>query len=191
MCSSNNNTFWERELLKFRLHGSSQDVWNVNTSTTSVEMNISNQFKFMSTIPNYHKWCWEGEKNSQLKNEQRFSSCCTRYPGSPRNRIIQALCFRDESHLIVFAVVKCIVGENSEIPYKIIKEMKRQRKDSQKNVKRKSLKEVLRNASQSNSSGSKSDTDGEINDGNLRNFPVVLLFLYLIICLFMGLMIIL
>ena len=117
----------------------------------------------MSTISNYQKWCWEGEKNSQLKNEQRFSSCCTRYPGSPRNRIIQALCFRDESHLIVFAVVKCIVGENSEIPYKIIKEMKRQSQESQKNVKRKSLKEVLRNASQSNLSGSKSDTDGEIN----------------------------
>ena len=63
MCSSDNNTFWERELLKFRLHGSSQDVWNVTTSATSVEMNISNQFKFMSTIPNCHKWCWEGEKN--------------------------------------------------------------------------------------------------------------------------------
>ena len=87
--------------------------------------------------------------------------------------------------------MKCIVGENSEIPYKIIKEMKRQSKESQKNIKRKSLKEVLRNASQSNSSGSKSDTDGEINHGNFRNFPVVLLFLYLIICLFMGLMIIL
>ena len=53
MCSSDNNTFWERELLKFRLHGSSQDVWNVNFSATSMEMNISNQFKFMSTIPNY------------------------------------------------------------------------------------------------------------------------------------------
>ena len=191
MCSSDNNMFWQRELLQFRLLGSSQDVWNMNTSTTSVEMNISNQFKFMSTIPNYHKWCWEGEKNLQLKNEQRFSSCCTRYPDSSRNRIIQALCFRDESHLIVFAVVKCIVGENSEIPYKIIKEMKRQSKESQKNVKRKSLKEALRNASQSNSSGSKSDTDGEINDGNFRNFPLVLLFSYLIICLLMVLMIIL
>ena len=36
-------------------------------------------------------------------------------------------------------------------------------KESQKNVKRKSLKEVLRNASRSNLSDSKSDTDGEIN----------------------------
>ena len=182
--------FWERELLKFRLQGSSQYVWNMNTSTVTMEMNISNKFKFMSTIPNYHKWSWEGEKNSQLKNEQRFSSCCTRYPGSPRNRIIQALCFRDESHLIVFAVVKCIVGENSEIPYKIIKEMKRQSQHSQKKVKSKSLKEVLGNASQSNPSGGKNGTDSEINDGNFQNFPVVCLFTYSIICLFMGLMII-
>ena len=87
--------------------------------------------------------------------------------------------------------MKCIVGENSEIPYKIIKEMKRQSKESQKNIKRKSLKEVLRNASQSNSRGSKSDTDGEINDGNFQNFPVVLLFLILIICLLMVFIIIL
>ena len=79
-----------------------------------------------------------------------------------------------------------IVAENSEIPYKIIKEMKWQNKESQKNVKRKPLKEVLRNANQSNSSGSKSDIDGEINDGNFRNFAVVLLFLYLIICLFIS-----
>ena len=191
MCSSDNNMFWERELLKFRLQGSSQDVWNMNTSTVTMEMNISNQFKFMSTIPNYHKWSWEGEKNSQLNNEQRFSSCCTRYPGSPRNRIIQALCFRDESHLIVFAVVKCIVGENSEIPYKIIKEMKRQSQHSQKKVKSKSLKEVLGNASQSNPRGSKNGTDSEINDGNFQNFPVVCLFTNSVICLFMGLMIIL
>ena len=60
--------------------------------------------------------------------------------------------------------MKSIVAENSEIPYKIIKEMKWQNKESEKNVKRKSLKEVLRNANQSNSSGSKSDIDGGIND---------------------------
>ena len=107
----------------------------MNTSTASVQMNVSNQFKFMSTIPNYYKWCWEGEKSPQLKNEQRFSSCCARYPGSPRNRIIQALCFRDEFHLIVFAVLKCIVGENSEIPYKIIKEMKRKARSHRKTLK--------------------------------------------------------
>ena len=125
-----------------------------------------------------------------LGGREKLSSCCTRYPGSPRNRIIQALCFRDESHLIVFAVVKCIVGENSEIPYKIIKEMKRQSQHSQKKVKSKSLKEVLGNASQSNRSGSKNGTDSEINDGNFQNFPIVCLFTYSV-CLFMGLMIIL
>ena len=73
--------------------------------------------------------------------------------------------------------MKCIVGENSEIPYKIIKKLKRQSQQSQKKVKRKSLKEVLRNASQSNSTGSKSNTDGEINDSKFHNFPLVFLFL--------------
>ena len=73
--------------------------------------------------------------------------------------------------------MKCIVGENSEIPYKIIKQLKRQGQQSQKKVKRKSLKEVLRNASQSNSTGSKSKTDGEINDSKFHNFPLVFLFL--------------
>ena len=68
--------------------------------------------------------------------------------------------------------------------------MKRQSQHSQKKVKSKSLKEVLGNASQSNPSGSKNGTDSEINDGHFQNFPVVCLFTYSIICLFMGLMII-
>ena len=58
------------------------------------------------------------EKNLQLKNKKHFSSCCTRYPGSPWKQIIQAL----RPHLTVFAVVKkCHVGENSEIPKQQLK----------------------------------------------------------------------
>ena len=104
---------------------------------------ISNQFKYLSTIPNFHRWSWENE-NAQFKLEQRFSSCCSRYPGSPRNRIIQATCFRQECHLIVFSVIQCLVDRSTEIPYKIIQEkMRAIRQQSKKKRKTNSLRQVL------------------------------------------------
>ena len=56
------------------------------------------------------------KKNVGITYEQRFSSSCKRYPGSPRNRIIQAISFRTDHHLVVFAVIKTILGYPCEIP---------------------------------------------------------------------------
>lgn len=44
----------------------------------------------------------EQKRNSELTHKQKFSSASRRYPGSPRNRIIQACCFRDHPDDIVY-----------------------------------------------------------------------------------------
>ena len=74
--------------------------------------------------------------------EQRFSWSCKRYPGSPRNRIIQAISFQTEDHLVVFAVIKTIVGYPCENPYKILKDIHLKQK-SPGTAKRKSNKVML------------------------------------------------
>ena len=48
---------------------------------------------------------------------QQFPYSCRFYPGSPRNRIIQAFFFREESESVIRACVKNIRGENTIVPY--------------------------------------------------------------------------
>ena len=84
---------------------------------------IEEQYQSLSAIPAYHKWVSECEKDRGLTVEQRFSSSCSRYPGSPRNGIVQAIAFRMDCHLIVFSIVKHLLRYTCEIPYKAVKEM--------------------------------------------------------------------
>ena len=88
-------------------------------------LTIEEQHQYISAIPNYHKWVWECEKDRVLMVEQKFSSSCSRYPGSPRNRIVQAIAFWMDCHLIVFSIVKHLLGYACEIPYKAVKDMNR------------------------------------------------------------------
>ena len=50
----------------------------------------------------------EQKRNSELTHKQKFSSASRRYPGSPRNLIIQACCFRDHPDDIVYDCYCCL-----------------------------------------------------------------------------------
>ena len=93
-------------------------------------LTIEEQYQYLSAIPNYHKWVWVCEKDRGLMVEQRFSSLCSRYPGSQRNRIVQVIAFWMDCHLILFLIVKHLLRYKCEIPYKAVKEMNSKRKNA-------------------------------------------------------------
>ena len=71
---------------------------------------LQEQLDAISILPNYHKWEWAKGKKNQLKMEQRLSGVCRYYPGSPRNRIINAICSRDEHLPYVQNSIEQILG---------------------------------------------------------------------------------
>ena len=91
-------------------------------------LTIEEQHQYLPAVTNYRKWVRECEKDRGLMVGQRFSSSCPRYPGSSRNRIVQAISFRIDCHLTVFSIVKRLLGYTCEIPYKAVKEMNSKRK---------------------------------------------------------------
>lgn len=79
---------------------------------------MEEQFAIISSLPNNHKWKWNQNATSkQFKFEQKFSCSSKYYPGSPRNRILQACCFRDDPENIVVACLENICGKKVEVPY--------------------------------------------------------------------------
>ena len=93
-------------------------------------LTIEKQHQYLLAIPNYHKWVWECEKDRGLMVEQRFSSSCLRYPGSSRNRIVQAIAFWMDCYLVVFLIVKHLLGYTCQIPYKTVKERNIKKKNA-------------------------------------------------------------
>lgn len=87
-------------------------IWNPSPASLSME----NEFFLLSCLPNFHKWQWE-KFVTRLKFEQKFSNSCRDYPGSPRNRIIQAFNYRNESYKVIESCLKAIRGEAFEFPY--------------------------------------------------------------------------
>ena len=82
------------------------------------QLSIEDQFALLSSLPNYHKWLW-GVPVKVLRFEQKLSTSCRYYPGSPRNRIIQACCFRNESLEIVRACLFNVLGEKVKVTYPV------------------------------------------------------------------------
>ena len=80
-------------------------------------INIVNQFDVLSSLPNHHRWCWTDCINPQFKFEQRFSTSNSYYPGSPRNRIIQAWCYRDSPEDIISACLSHLVYGEGDVVY--------------------------------------------------------------------------
>ena len=111
----------EKAILDYRINPLPQNKLSFSSFITLNALTIQDQFKVLSDLPNYHKWRWYGENQKDIRFEQ-FSSCCSRYPGSPRNRIIQAIVYRQDFHLLVYSVLKNIFGSSCEVPYKAIKE---------------------------------------------------------------------
>ena len=147
MCTDDNFSGWESSLLEYRLQKPEFSRMDLCAEVLN-DITVFGQCNYISTIPNYHKWFWKFEKNVGITYEQRFSSSCKRYPGSPRNRIVQAISFRAEHHLVVFAVIKTILGYPCEIPHKILKDIHLKRKNAE-NAKSKS-KKVMRDCTSKN-----------------------------------------
>ena len=130
MCSDEDYLVSERDLFRYRLNEPNNKKLDIIPVIDKDSLTIEEQYQYLSTIPNYHKWVWKCEKNCALMVEQRFRSSYSRYPGFPRNRIIPAIAFRMDYHLIVFSVVKHLLGYTCEILYKAVKEMNTKRKNA-------------------------------------------------------------
>ena len=78
-------------------------------------LDIKTQQEILLCLPNHHKWPFPGVK--ELKHDQRFSSSCRRYPGSPRNRFIQAWNFLDNPYDIIYDILYNIYCGQKKVRY--------------------------------------------------------------------------
>ena len=106
---------WEENLMLFRsnpTYQSANSIWE----PVPHDLTLEHQFFLLSCLPNFHKWKWA--KHVDITRFcQQFPNSCRFYPGSTRNRIIQAFFFREESESVIIACVKNIRGENTIVLY--------------------------------------------------------------------------
>ena len=99
LCTSCND--WETIFVSFK---QPEQTTKLDMKTTiENDLNIDEQQALLMTLPNHHKWPFLNA--SETKYEQQFSTSQRRYPGSPRNRIIQAWYFRQEPFEIIFDIL--------------------------------------------------------------------------------------
>ena len=100
-------------MMVFRSNTSKKDKIQIGRSSLSSEeltqLPMEYQFSVLSLLPNYQKWQWKDVVKS-VKLKQQLSSTCRYFPGSPRIRIIQAFCFRDDFMEICNQGVRNILG---------------------------------------------------------------------------------
>ena len=76
-------------------------------------------FKKTLQFPNFHKWQWEPNgKPVKIKYEQKFPDVSRYYRGSPRNCIVQACCYRDDSEVIARDCLYNIFAGFTPVHYK-------------------------------------------------------------------------
>ena len=85
MSSDKDYLVWEHDLLRYGLNEPNNEKLGICAVIDKDNLTIEEQYQYLPTIPNYHKWVWECEDHG-LMVEQRFSSSCSRYPGSLKNR---------------------------------------------------------------------------------------------------------
>lgn len=107
---------WEDQLMIFRSNPVTMPTTILWTDSASL-LSISNQFDYLSTIPNFHKWCWDGVDPKVIRLEQRFPTSLRYFPASPRNKIIQAFCFRSDFGSIVHSCLLNILGLKEKVIY--------------------------------------------------------------------------
>ena len=86
---------WEEALLSFR-RTQKKDIMEMDYCKADIPeiLSLEQQFGLITSIPNFHKWPWNTlKKKIEIKFEQRLSTCCRYFPGSPRNRILQVTLF--------------------------------------------------------------------------------------------------
>ena len=94
MVCNNEKDSWEQSLLLYRSNKSSSVMKITALLPCNDEiLSMEDQFYVLTSIPNLHKWPWYDDRNkkTEIRFEQRFSTSCSRYPASPRNRILQVL----------------------------------------------------------------------------------------------------
>ena len=71
---------------------------------------LHQQFRVISSLPNYHKWMWDNmpPQKQQVKFEQKFCSSKSRLPSSPRNRIVNQLLLSDDISVIRSSLLSLI-----------------------------------------------------------------------------------
>ena len=156
MCSDEDYLVWERDLLRYRLNEPNNEKLDMCAVIDKDCLTIEEQYQYLPAFPNYHKCVWECEKDRDLIVEQRFSSSCSHYPGSPKNRIVQAIAFRMECHLIAFSIVKHLLGYTCEILHSAVKEMNSKRKNAFK--RKQKSKKPFRDLKRDTTTASISDT---------------------------------
>ncbi|XP_065681366.1 uncharacterized protein LOC136095076 [Hydra vulgaris] len=82
---------------------------------------LEDQFRILSDIPIHHKWKWD-KPVKILRHEQKFSNSCKYFPGSPRNRILQASIYRVGSESIILSLFKNVFGIKETVTYPSRKE---------------------------------------------------------------------
>ena len=100
MCTSDND--WESILISYKKTDNPLQHLDL-TKNLGDDLDMSQQQKILSCLPNHHKWPFPDVKG--LKHEQRFSSSTRRYPGSPRNRFVQAWNSRSDPYHIIYDIL--------------------------------------------------------------------------------------
>ena len=88
------------------------DIWSDFTPPLSLER----QFAMINALPNFHKYPWF-KLVKHLKHEQRMPTNTRMYPGSPRNRILQAVGYRLNPFPIIRDVLMNLLGCKIPVPY--------------------------------------------------------------------------
>ena len=103
-CPASSRDDWRNDLNQFRSNPGTpvqQPMLTSDLLSDDTVLDLKQQFSLINQLPNLHKWPWDGAKVN-IYHLQKFSIASRWYPGSPRNRIIQAFCYRDEPRNIVF-----------------------------------------------------------------------------------------
>ena len=100
LCTSCND--WETMFVSFKQTDESSTKLTLKMEI-SRNLSLDEQQALLMTLPNHHKWPFLNSR--ETKYDQQFSNSRRRYPGSPRNRIIQAWFFREEPFEIIHDVL--------------------------------------------------------------------------------------
>ncbi|XP_065653453.1 uncharacterized protein LOC136080565 isoform X2 [Hydra vulgaris] len=96
---------WEKSLMLHRSNPKGNSSYGKLWTKILELPTLENQFSLLSDLPNHHKWMWD-KLTKILRFEQKFSTSCRYFPGSPRNRILQALFYRNNSFDIIKSCLK-------------------------------------------------------------------------------------
>ncbi|XP_047144680.2 uncharacterized protein LOC124818179 [Hydra vulgaris] len=118
LCTDGENEYWEKLLLDYRcVRDDNGKVFCYKLEQSNI-LTLEEQIYILTSIPNDHFWSWSNQISTNIKFEQRLPTCVRYFAASPRNRIIQACCYREDPGKIVSAVLEVLMGRNDvTIPY--------------------------------------------------------------------------